>query len=59
MYSLRYISSLFHAIVRCFLGDLHVVDVRFANAGRGNLDKLGFGVHVVNCFTTEITHTRA
>jgi hypothetical protein len=50
---------LFKMIVRRFFGNLHIVDVRFANTGRGNFYELGFLVHIINCFTAKITHTRA
>src|SRR5512147_255517 len=35
-------------VVGCFLGDAHVVNVRFAHAGGGDLDELGFGPHFVD-----------
>ena len=35
----------FNVVVRRFLGDLHVVHVRFADAGRGDFDELGLGTH--------------
>ena len=45
----------FDVVVRRFLGDLHVVDMGFADAGRGDLDETGFGVHAVDGGAAEIT----
>jgi hypothetical protein len=43
----------FHAVVRRFLGDLHVVDVALADAGRGDLDELG------GCCMSSMTRSRS
>ena len=47
---------LFHVIIRRFFGDLHVMHVGFPNTSGGDLNKLGFAVHFINCATAEITH---
>src|SRR3954466_4992450 len=42
------IAALLDVVIRRFLGDLHVVDVRFPHAGRGDLDELRLGAHLVD-----------
>src|SRR5574343_1776800 len=46
-------------VVWRFLGDLHVMDVRLADAGRGDFDETGVLVHVGGGRTAEGTHRRA
>src|SRR3954469_16969271 len=50
---------LLHSIIRCFLDDLHVVDMRFTHAGRGDLDELGTLLHLRDIGAADIAHRRA
>src|SRR3954467_8382532 len=50
---------LLHSIIRGFLDDLHVVHMRFAHAGRGDLDELGTLLHVRDIGAAHIAHRRA
>ena len=43
-------------VIRRFLGDLHVVDMAFSNAGCGDFNKFGFVVHVLDRGTATVTH---
>src|SRR6202171_5633241 len=47
------------AIIRCFLGDLHVVHVRFANACARDLAERGAGAQLVDVGAAAIAHRRA
>src|SRR5450830_752845 len=49
-------TSLFGAIVRRFLGDLNVMHVRFAHAGRGDFDEFGFFAEFINRGAAAIAH---
>src|SRR5882672_10761812 len=51
-------SILFDVVVGCFLDDLHIVDVRFAHAGAGDLHELGAIPDFVDGRATEVTHRR-
>src|SRR6185437_6363801 len=51
--------ALIGAIVRCFLGDLHVVHMRLADAGRRNFDELGARAQGVDRRTAAIPHRGA
>ncbi len=52
----RTVASLLGTVVRRFLGDLHIVHMGFAHAGRGDFHELGFFVHVVNRGAAAVTH---
>ncbi len=45
-----------HPIVRCFLGDLHIMHMAFAVTGVGNAHERGLGAHVFNRRTAGVTH---
>jgi hypothetical protein len=47
---------LLHVVIRCFLGDLHIVDVRLADAGRSDLDELGLLAHLVDGCAAAVAH---
>src|SRR5574340_710462 len=47
------------AVVWRFFDDLHVMDVRFAHAGRGDFDELCLGVHVGDGGDAQIAHRGA
>ncbi|BBG30506.1 cation/multidrug efflux pump [Zymobacter palmae] len=46
-------------VVRCFFGDLHVVDVGFREASTGDAYELGLGAHFVDGAATGIPHGSA
>src|SRR5262249_53891935 len=46
----------FDTIIRCFLGDLHVVDMRLAHAGCGDLDELRAGAQRVDRGAAAVAH---
>src|SRR6185295_17182612 len=48
-----------HPVVRGFLGDLHVVHVRFAHAGGSDLDELGLRAHLLDGGASRIAHAGA
>ena len=45
-----------YAIVRCFFGDLHVVDVGFSHASAGDAHKLRLGTHLLDVGAAGVTH---
>src|SRR3989344_872733 len=47
---------LISAVVRRFLGDLHIVHVAFADTGGGDLDELGLVVHLFDRGATAVAH---
>src|SRR5690606_19687966 len=47
------------AVVRRFLGDLHVVDVALALAGAADLHELRLAAHVLDGGAADIAHGRA
>ena len=46
-------------VIRCFLDDLHVVHVRLAHAGRGDLDELCALAHLADGGAAGVTHAGA
>src|SRR6185437_9918564 len=46
----------FDPIVGCFLGDLHVVHVRFAHSRGRDLDELGAAAHLVDRRAAAVAH---
>jgi len=48
--------KLFSAVVRRFLGDLHVMHMAFSYACRGDLHKFSLGFHVIDGGAAAITH---
>src|SRR5690606_6691502 len=52
-------AVLFSAVVGRFLGDLHVMDVGFTYACRGDFDELGLGAHLFDGSTAAIAHGSA
>ena len=51
-------KQLFDVIVRCFLGDLYIVHMRFAHTRRGDFDEGGTVMHLVNRRATKVAHRR-
>src|ERR1700712_329794 len=49
----------FHPVVRGFLGDLDVVDMALAHAGRRDLDELRFLVHIGDVRAAAVVHRGA
>src|ERR1700712_4508382 len=47
-----------YAVVRRFLGDLHVVDVGFSHAGAGDADEFRLGAHFLNVGAAGVAHGR-
>ena len=39
---------MFQSVVRSFLRDLHIVNMRFTPAGRCDFNKAGFAAHLIN-----------
>ncbi len=50
-------SKLFHAVVGGFLGDDHVVDVGFTEAGSGDADEAAFFGEFGDGARADVTHT--
>src|SRR4051812_23209109 len=53
------ISRSFDSVVRGFFNDLDVVDMRFADAGGSDLDKLGLGAQLVDRGAAGVAHAGA
>src|SRR5215470_13614592 len=55
----RAVATLIRLIVGRFLDDLHVVDVRLAHPGRGDLDELRPLAHRLDAVAAHVAHARA
>src|SRR3954470_24070459 len=51
--------DLLDSVIWRLLDDLHIVDVRFAHAGGGDLDELRLGAHLIDRRAAGVAHARA
>ena len=49
---------MFQSVVRSFLRDLHIVNMRFTPAGRCDFNKAGFAAHLINRTAAAVAHRR-
>src|SRR5437763_1134893 len=53
------LPSIFHAVIRCFLGDVDIVQVAFGHAGGGDAAEAGFGAEAFDVGGAAVAHAGA